>query len=256
MNKILLKDNGYEVIKSDNKIEAEVTLDYINKIKINVLANTKVYLIFDSSSETKYDITFNLMKNVSLNLIEVKKNNKIKILSKYNLLDKSYLNIIEVSDISSINERNIINLNGINSKVDVLLKTVSKNLEKYDYTINHNNKSTYSNITTQGVNVSGNLHFNVTTIIPNGNSKCEANQNNRIINLSNNECIIRPNLLIDEYDVVANHSALLGGFKPEEIFYINRLGISKDMASKLLIEGFLKSKLPISLSNNFKKYWR
>ena len=53
MNKILLKDNGYEVIKSDNKIEAEVTLDYINKIKINVLANTKVYLIFDSSNETK-----------------------------------------------------------------------------------------------------------------------------------------------------------------------------------------------------------
>ena len=256
MNKILLKDNGYEVIKSDNKIEAEVTLDYINKIKINVLANTKVYLIFDSSNETKYDITFNLMKNVSLNLIEVKKNNKIKILSKYNLLDESYLNIIEVSDISSINERNIINLNGINSKVDVLLKTVSKNLEKYDYTINHNNKSTYSNKKTQGVNVSGNLHFNVTTIIPNGNSKCEANQNNRIINLSNNECIIRPNLLIDEYDVVANHSALLGGFKPEEIFYINRLGINKDMASKLLIEGFLKSKLPISLSNNFKKYWR
>ena len=69
MNKILLKDNGYEVIKSDNKIEAEVTLDYINKIKINVLANTKVYLIFDSSNETKNDINFNLMKNLSLKLI-------------------------------------------------------------------------------------------------------------------------------------------------------------------------------------------
>ena len=118
------------------------------------------------------------------------------------------------------------------------------------------NSKTISDITTHGVNISGNLYFNVTTYIPKGMVSSVTNQNNRIINLTNNECTIRPNLLIDEYDVIANHSALIGSFKDEEIFYMQRLGIDKNTANKLLIEGFLKSKLNNTLSNNFKKYWR
>ena len=256
MNKIVLKDNNYNILKQDNKIQFDISLDFINKIKIKVNKNTKQELIFDNIEETKYDITFEIDKNVKFEVIEIKKGNKVKILSKYNISNNGELNIKKITDISSINERNIINLNGNSSKVNCILKTVSKETEKYDFVINHNDSKTLSNIITHGVNISGNLYFNVTTYIPKGNVGCIAEQNNRIINLTNNECTIRPNLLIDEYDVIANHSALIGAFKDDEIFYMQRLGIDKNTANKLLIEGFLKSKVSNTLANNFKKYWR
>jgi Fe-S cluster assembly scaffold protein SufB len=256
MNKIILKDNSFDILNTDNKIDFEISTDYIKKIKIKVNKNTKLEIVFDNNEELKYEIEFNIKENVKCELIEIKKKNKIKILSKYNVEENSILNIKKINDITSINERNIINLNGVSSKVNCILKTVSKDNEKYDFVINHYNKETVSDITTHGVNINGNLYFNVTTYIPKGNIKSVANQNNRIINLTNNECVIRPNLLIDEYDITANHSALIGSFKDDEIFYMQRLGLDRKTANKLLIEGFLKSKLNTTLANNFKKYWR
>lgn len=256
MNKIILKDNSYDILKQDGKIDFEISQDFINKIKIKINKNTKLEIIFNNIEETKYDFSFELEENVKTEIIEIKKGNKIKILSKYNVSKNSILDIKKINDISSINERNIINLNGVSSKLNCILKTVSKSVEKYDFVINHNNCKTNSEITTHGVNITGNLYFNITTYIPKGNSESVANQNNRIINLTNNECTIRPNLLIDEYDVIANHSALIGSFKDDEIFYMQRLGIDREIANKLLIQGFLKSKLNNTLSNNFKKYWR
>lgn len=256
MNKIVLGNDKYEILKKDDKILFEFSCDYINKIKIVINKSTNLEVVFDNTDEAKYDISYEIKEKVKANVVEIKKNNKVKILSKYNICEKSILNIKKINDINSINERNIMNLDGEDSKINCILKTVSKNTEKYDFVINHNKPNTDSDIITNGVNISGNLSFYVTTYIPNGNNGCIANQNNRIINLSNNECSIKPNLLIDEYDVTANHSALLGSFKDEELFYMQRLGISKDIAYKLLIEGFLKSNINNNLSKYFKKYWR
>lgn len=256
MNKIILKDNNYDILKQDGKIVFEISIGFISKIKVKIIKNTKLEIVFDNDKEAKYDILYDINSNIKFDIIEIKKNNKVKVLSKYNISSNSSLDIKKINDLKEVNERNIINLNGISSKFNCVLKTVSKNIEKYDFTINHNSEKSISDITTHGINISGNLYFNVTTFIPKGNILCIANQNNRIINLTNNECIIRPNLLINEYDVVANHSALIGNFKDEEIFYMQRLGIDKDTVNKLLIEGFLKSKLNPSLYNNFKKYWR
>ena len=136
------------------------------------------------------------------------------------------------------------------------MKTVGKNIEKYDLLVNHNSCKTESNIIINGLNLSGNLYFTVSTYIPFGNKFCVANQQNRIVNLTNNECVIKPKLLIVEVDVIANHSALIGGFKDEELFYMQRLGLDKTLASKLLIEGFLKQKITEKLANKFNKYWR
>ena len=62
-------------------------------------------------------------------------------------------------------------------------------------------------------------------------------------------------MLIDEVDVSANHSALIGSFKDDELFYMQRLGIDKVEANKLLIKGFINNKISLKLANHFKKYW-
>lgn len=249
MNRIIMSNNQFNL----NNIEYNYKEDLINKLKLKIIKNTKLELIIDK--EIKLDVSIELLDNVKLDLVVIKKE-KIKILTKYKLNENSILNITEISDSDIINERNIIDLNGKNSKINFILKTVCKNNEKYDIVVNHNNKNTTSDIITNGVNISGNLYFTVTAYVSNGNKNCVVNQQNRIINLTDNECLIRPNLLIDEVDVIANHSALIGSFKDEELFYMQRLGIDKTMANKLLIEGFIKNKINKTLANHFKKYWR
>lgn len=255
MNKILLTNSYIDKIL-DDKIECEYINDSINKLKLKIIKNTKLEINIKNDIDTKLDIQIELLDNVKLDLIEIKKGCKTKILAKYNLKNNSNLNIIKVNDLDSINERNIVNLNGKCAVLNCLLKTVSKNNEKYDIVVNHNCENTTSDVTTNGINISGNMYINVTTYVMKGKKKCVANQNNRIINLVDKECIIRPNLLIDEVDVIANHSALIGSFSDEELFYMQRLGIDKNKATKLLMEGFIKKGLNKKLANNFKKYWR
>ena len=249
MNKIIISNNQFDL----KNIEYKYKEDLINKLKLKIIKNTKLELIIDQ--EIKLDVSVELLDNVKLDLVVIKKE-KTKILTKYKLNENSILNVTEISDSDIINERNIIDLNGANSKISFILKTVCKNNEKYDIVVNHNNKNTISDIITNGVNISGNLYFTITSLVLSGNKNCIVNQNNRIINLTDKECLIRPNLLIDEVDVIANHSALVGSFKEDEIFYIQRLGINKNTANKLLIEGFIKSNINKNLANHFKKYWR
>lgn len=50
---------------------------------------------------------------------------------------------------------------------------------------------------------------------------------------------ICPNLLIDNYDVDSNHAAYIGKFKDEMMFYMMSRGISREVAYRLLLQGFL-----------------
>ena len=67
-------------------------------------------------------------------------------------------------------------------------------------------------------------------------------------------------MYIDCFDVTANHSALVGGFKDYEMFYLQSRGIEEKEALNLLVHGFLVSQLPDSIKENikekFNKYWR
>ena len=86
-------------------------------------------------------------------------------------------------------------------------------------------------------------------------------QKEAIINLTNNKCEIKPNLYIDTSDVEASHSALIGKFSDEEMFYIQSRGIDYETALKLLITGFLTSdinnkKIIENINKNINKYWR
>ena len=93
------------------------------------------------------------------------------------------------------------------------------------------------------------------------NKECQVDQVNRIINLTKNKCEIDPNLYIDEYDVNASHSALIGKFSDEEMFYLESRGINKTDALKLLIKGFILSNIEIEelknqINEKIEKYWR
>ena len=109
-----------------------------------------------------------------------------------------------------------------------------------DIEVNHHKSNTHSELFNHGVNVWDNpLDYIVNGIVPKKSKKCICNQENQIINLRNGKSSIHPNLLIDNYDVESNHSAYIGKWKEEKLFYLMSRGISRKEAYRLLLNAFL-----------------
>lgn len=265
MNKINIVNDK---IKSKN-IKKSIEIDFIenkslfgiNKIIISVKRNTSLNIEINNDKISKLEIVLNVLSNKKINLNIITKGNDLKIQYKYNLDKNSICNINKFNVVKNIREMIISNLDE-NSEFNYNFKTISTSYEKYDYTIYHNSDNTISNIKNNGININeGILVYNVSTFIPKNIKNASANQYNRIINLSDNECIIKPNLYIDSYDVEANHSALIGGFNDDEMFYLKSRGIDELSATILLIKGFLLSGVDDKNIENLiiktiNKYWR
>lgn len=267
MNRIKV-DND---IVTQHELNKEVRLSFleksedfmVNKIVIDLLKNTSLEIEYQNESAPKLDILIRVAEGVIANVLEIRNGNLMKIQYRYELDNDSHLNIQKFHHIKGIKELDNIYLNGKNATINYILKTISKEREKYDITVYHEGKNTESIIRTNGVNIiNGSLDFHVTGIVPNGKTGVIINQKNRIMNLNNRKCSIHPNLFIDEYDVVANHSAWIGRFREEELFYLESRGLSESMSTNLLVKGFLLSNL--ELPNNRKEeivsiinqYWR
>ncbi len=98
--------------------------------------------------------------------------------------------------------------------------------------------------------------------MPKEYTKIKTSQDSKIIVLKDNNSTIKPNLLIDNDDIEANHSAYIGRFKEDNIFYLMTRGISRDDATDLLVRSFLIGDMDISFEEReiilkqINKYWR
>lgn len=263
MNKLKINDKAVFLEESDDNLSLKVNqanklLD-VQVINIKISGNTDLVIECDDVKNGKFDISINVLKDVKANIYELKSNGKYKFQYKYYLEKDSYLNVEKVIDADKIHEMTVINLNGEMAKIDYNLKTVSTSLEKYNFLVYHNASKTVSNIKNNGVNIlDGIIEFNVSSFVPKNVKKCDVNQSARIINMTDNTCTIKPNLFIDEEDVIANHSALIGTFSFDEIFYLESRGINKEEAESLLTSGFLMKDITYHTHNIKKiinKYW-
>lgn len=238
MNKILLNDDKATLVETDELINVTISYKELINIKIDVLDNTKLNI--EMLNVGKVNFLINLKENVMLEMFSINNGKKEKIQYKFNLNENSRLNITKFYDVNKINELDVVNLNGTNANIEYKLKTISKDTQKFDFIVYHNNKNTFSNIIHSGANIlDGELSFNITGIVYNNVIDCELKQDSRIINFNDKKCNINPNLLIEENDVVANHSALIGKFSDDEIFYLMSRGIPREQAINLLVKGFL-----------------
>lgn len=156
----------------------------------------------------------------------------------YNVSNNSKLVVYQYG--INIDNNIIINLNGENSNVEYHYSTINYDDHKYKIEVNHNNSKTISNLYNHGINVLDNkLDFDITGNVLNKSDKCECNQKNQILNISDGKSTILPKLLIDNYDVISSHSAYIGKFKDEILFYLMSRGISEKVSYDLLIKNFL-----------------
>ncbi len=228
MNKILVEKDKFIVNEISNDSEEvvidkneEILLEIVNtnrNFKAKVLDGiTATINILDRESD--YTLEFEILKQARLvvNSLSVNSNKRIKI----SLEKEASINYCHsmLADRDSVSEINII----------------------------HNQEKANSKIINHGCNYGHEkLVFKVDGIITKDatNSICE--QDNKIINNRDGNSLIIPNLLVDNKEVIANHSAYIGNFKKEIIFYMTSRGISEKLCYNLLLKGFLMGKMSLN----------
>jgi len=267
MNRITIENDRITKKQVDQKIQIEVEAKNcfftVNTIKFHILENTTLEIDYQIKKESKLKLLFVVHSNVSFHLLETRQGEQLKVQYQYQLEEDAYLDIQKISMNCGIKELDIIELNGENATFESVLKTLSLEREKYDMMVCHNAPKTKSNLINHGVTMEhGEIIFNVTGVVEQGIKDCILNQNNRIVMNGKEESRICPNLLIEEQEVEANHSALIGRLGEDEIFYLESRGIAFQQAVKLLVKGFLLGNLNISetmkdqLIQKIETYWR
>ena len=207
----------------------------------NLVIEEDTELVFNFN-DTSRDIYIVVEDNICLNIVDISFNTSNKI----NITLKNDSRVIYNK--FSINSGDYIYtlLYGEYSNVVINNSVVNNDDTKMKFVIEHNNTNTSSNLSNHGVNnSSGTLYFNVDSKINRSASLACADQENKIINLVKGDSKILPNLLVDNYDVSASHSAYISDFDKESMFYLKSRGISEKDARRLLLEGFLIGNLDV-----------
>lgn len=141
-----------------------------------------------------------------------------------------------------------VNINNENVVFNFYNGVVANKAENVHVLVTHNASKTVSNVYNCGVTKDdGSICFDVTTKVLRGKKDCKVTQDSRIISFNDNKLNkINPVLLIDEYEVEASHAAFIGTFQPDELFYLQARGLTKEEASSLLLEGCLIGALDIA----------
>ena len=207
----------------------------------NLVIEEDTELVFNFK-DTSRDIYIVVEDNICLNIVDISFNTSNKI----NITLKNDSRVIYNK--FSINSGDYIYtlLDGEYSNVVINNSVVNNDDTKMKFVIEHNNTNTSSNLSNHGVNnSSGTLYFNVDSKINRSAYLACADQENKIINLVKGDSKILPNLLVDNYDVSASHSAYISDFDKESMFYLKSRGISEKDARRLLLEGFLIGNLDV-----------
>lgn len=267
MNRIVIENDTIIKKEIDDTIVVEETLKNdaftVNTIHIEVVKDTQLSLSMNMLKASKLNLYLQVNPHTTCFLTEVKTGEECKIQWQYDVSQSALLQVQKIGMNRSIREHDLIYLNGTKSEIEMYLKTIGIGKEKYDIVSHHRASDTKSNLVSHGVTKNeGTIIFHVTGVVPQKIKNCVLNQTSRIILGGEKECVITPNLLIDEPEVIANHAALMGRFSKEELFYLESRGLKESLATELLVKGFILSGLKLTkeqeekLIPEMEKYWR
>ena len=209
MNKIIIDTEEYfKDIKEDLLLEIKSD----SKVTLKIFSNAKI-IIINSNYHLLMDITFENNTNLTINSLGIDSS------IDYNVILKDNNNLSIVNSIITKND----SLNNIN--------------------IIHEGKNSQTTLIANGINLENNkLYFTINGTIYVNSLNSLISENSKIINLKDGDSKIIPNLIIDCKEVNASHSAYIGTFNNEDIYYLMSRQISYEDSKKLLIKAILLSK--------------
>lgn len=183
----------------------------------------------------------------------------------YDVNANSNLNLkITVLDNSNLYYYMFSNHDFLNKKIEINNYKNSKTVFHYAFITMCNSKVVITNNILQdsvesNIKIKGVAKNNAKVIIDsNGSVKKQIkdivfNEDIRGLNIEDGSVCINPNMFIDSNLVNATHNATIGNVSKKYMFYLNTKGIDEKEATKLIINGFLKSILIKDLKEEIDK---
>ncbi len=231
-----------------NKIEVE---GIFGETRDFIIEEDTVILIKNSDLKINYSI------NKEVTLFQCFINSKIEETCDVNTSAK--LNIFAVNTTLDIK----MNLNKDDINLKYTFSTINEKDNTYKIDINHLGNNITSNIINHGLNTqNSSLSFIINTIVSKSFKNINTSQDSKIIVLKDKNATIKPNLIVDNDDVVANHSAYIGSFKKDEVFYLKTRGLTDEILKNTLAKAFLVGGMDLSFREKnivldlIKEYWR
>ena len=211
MNKILVKEDN---IVLDNEI---VELEF-KTLKCNLTIKGSVW-INDLNNNNLEDLNITLLdgskllynkytKDIKNLKINIQENNDTTLEFNYSLYQSIKASIILDSKVLGNNNKCSMNVYGVSDKDGAIV-----------------------------VNATGSVLENI--------KDNDLLENIRILMLNDSENVIVPNLLVGSNEVSVNHNATISSLDTNYLYYLNSKGLSYEDAKKLIVKGFLKSKLKL-----------
>ncbi len=222
MNRILIGSGNNEI-------------QTINNDKVIIDIKKDVNVLIENDDFNKY------VFNVYSSSVNVFCKSEYKDNATYEInINKGYVSFNNLS-YSSNDVQIDVNLNKENSSVSICNSVIAKHDVTHKIKIMHNCKNTYSKVNNNGITKEdGSIFFDVLSLAPKKCKNCKIYQDSKIISFNDtNKNQINPVLLIDEYDVEAKHSAFIGNFNFNDLFYLMSRGLNKKQAKELLTKGLL-----------------
>ncbi len=211
------KENQEIIIKENVSIDMVNYVDSSCDIDIILEDNSNCsYVLFDKSDQSSINLNIDLNQN-------------------------SHMSLLLTSFADNCDKKIKINLNQEGSEID-LKGIIMGNNSKSNINLNvyHNFRNTSSKIENYITARNSKINVNVEGKINKGNKGSNCSQRARGIVMDNNSAIkVLPTLLIDEYDVAANHGASIGKIDEEGLYYLMSRGINKKDAERLIVNGFI-----------------
>lgn len=200
--------------------------------------------------EEKYIIKNFLNDSINMNINEGSKTHviyfshkaeKVSINAKLDAYSELNIDIILLGQ--DANNTYLFDLLGSEANLNVRILSLAKNCKKdFDITVNHLAKYTKSKVSNYGISFeNGHNNFNVIGKIEGNMTGSDVSQITKGLILSpSGECLAKPILLIDYYDVKAYHGASIGKVNDDDLFYLMSRGLTKNEAYMLVINGLLE----------------
>lgn len=263
-----MKNKNVNIIKVDHdKITSEIKIDEIilskdsknsQKLHIDILQNCT--LVLETNDVARFSLSLNVKPGIKTSFLFLKKGINGFYEEHYSLGKDSFLTLNKICLMKGNEEKVNVSMDGQRAKMHYVCKTISEDKEKYSVNIHHLAEDTECIFYNHGINhKNGCLSFQVANIVPKRVLHAKIDQNSRIITFNNQKCEIKPELFIAENEVEASHSAHIGTFPFDTLFYFQSRGIKREKAFNLLLKGYITQKLFFKderLTKIIDKYWR
>ena len=209
-----------------------------SQINVDFKENGNYIIVTDFD---KNDITFNVLDNVSVNVVlfsKIKSNVNLNVTINENANLK--INVISMNNSTT----DVYNFNLVKEygTLEMNVLSLTKNAKKdFTYFVNHLAPETKSTVSNYGISFENGINnFKVNGIIKPNMKNSDVRQLTKGLILDpTGECLAEPILLIDYYDVKAYHGATIGKISDDDLFYLMSRGLTKDEAFMLIINGIL-----------------